>query len=104
MVQRPPDLDEQMERFEQRLPASVARVLCRVRQPGAVWVRVPVAIALMLGGVLSILPVLGIWMLPLGLVLIAQDIPCLRPPMARLLAWIDRKWPAQGPTRAAKGE
>lgn len=33
-------------------------------------VRVPAAILLIFGGLLSILPVLGIWMLPLGLMLL----------------------------------
>ena len=57
--------------------------------------RIPVAIVLVLGGFLSFLPVLGIWMLPLGLVLIAQDVPFLRAPMARMLAWIDSKLPVR---------
>jgi len=42
--------------------------------------------------------VLGIWMLPLGLVLIAQDVPPLRSPMARMLAWGHRKWPERKPS------
>ena len=49
--------------------------------------------ALVVGGVFSFLPVLGVWMLPLGLVLIAQDVPPLRPPMARMVAWGLRRWP-----------
>jgi hypothetical protein len=36
--------------------------------------------------------VLGLWMLPLGLVLIAQDIPFLQKPIARMLGWIERTW------------
>ena len=31
-------------------------------------------------------------MLPLGLVLFAQDVPMLQKPMARMLGWIERKW------------
>lgn len=46
----------------------------------------------MFGGVFSFLPVLGIWMLPLGLMLIAQDIPLLRTPTVRVLDWMERKW------------
>jgi hypothetical protein len=34
-------------------------------------------------------------MLPLGLVLFAQDIPPLQKPMARMLGWIERKWIAR---------
>ena len=31
-------------------------------------------------------------MLPLGLLLFAQDLPFLQGPLVRMLAWIERKW------------
>ena len=80
---------------------ACARCSRYLRQPQARLVRVPAAVLLMLGGVFSILPVLGIWMLPLGLLLLAVDLPALRPPLARVLHWIERKWP--GKERAAAG-
>ncbi len=49
------------------------------------------AIGFMIGGVLGFLPVLGFWMFPLGIVLLAIDLPWLRGPFARLLALINRK-------------
>ena len=55
-------------------------------------VRLPVAGLLVLGGIFSFLPVLGIWMLPLGLLLFAQDLPILEKPMAKGLGWIERRW------------
>jgi hypothetical protein len=48
-------------------------------------VRVPLAAVLILGGVLSFLPFLGIWMLPLGLMLLAVDLPFLQGPVAGLI-------------------
>ena len=51
-------------------------------------VRVPVAILLVLGGIFSILPVLGLWMLPAGLFLLAIDIPPLQQPVGRLMLWL----------------
>lgn len=51
-------------------------------------VRLPVAIFLVLGGIFSILPVLGLWMLPAGLFLLAIDIPPLQRPVGKLLLWI----------------
>jgi hypothetical protein len=93
IVETQPNLDEQLDRLAWRLPHWMGRALDWLRKPGSAYVRIPVAIVLVLGGFLSFLPVLGIWMLPLGLILIAQDLPFLRTPMARLLAWIDRKWP-----------
>jgi hypothetical protein len=31
-------------------------------------------------------------MLPLGLLLVAQDVPMLQKPTARMLGWVERKW------------
>ena len=49
--------------------------------------------AIVVGGVLSILPVLGIWMLPLGLALLAEDIPALRSSRSKVFDWIERRKP-----------
>ncbi len=43
---------------------------------------------LIFGGIFSFLPILGVWMLPLGLMLIAADVPFLRRPMARFTMWV----------------
>ena len=51
-------------------------------------------ILLMLGGIFSILPLLGLWMLPLGLLLIAYDVPFLRKPVGHFTLWAIRKWAA----------
>lgn len=48
-------------------------------------VRLPLALILIVGGLVSFLPVLGIWMLPLGLLLLAVDLPCLRSPISVLI-------------------
>ena len=63
-----------------------------LRKPSSRYARIPLAILLIVGGVFSFLPVLGLWMLPLGLLLFAQDVPLLQKPMARTLGWIERKW------------
>ena len=64
-----------------------------LRQPSARWARVPAAILLIIGSVLSILPILGLWMLPLGLVLLAEDVKPLQSLTGRLLAWIEQRRP-----------
>lgn len=46
-----------------------------------------VGVLLMCGGVLGFLPVLGFWMLPLGLAFIALDLPFAQP---RIHAWLER--------------
>jgi hypothetical protein len=45
-------------------------------------IRFPIALLLIVGGIFSFLPVLGIWMLPLGLLLLAIDLPVLRGPIS----------------------
>ncbi len=48
-------------------------------------IRFPVALLLIAGGVFSFLPILGVWMLPLGLLLLAVDLPVLRAPISALI-------------------
>lgn len=78
--------------FEGKLPPRAARLMGWLRQPSSRYARIPLALLLIVGGVFSFLPVLGLWMLPFGLVLFAQDVPVLQKPTARTLGWIERKW------------
>jgi hypothetical protein len=64
-----------------------------LRRPSSRWARIPAGVLLMIGGVFAILPVLGLWMLPLGMVLLAEDVPPLRRITDRCLAWIERRRP-----------
>ncbi len=61
-----------------------------LRRPSARWVRLPAGLLLIVGSVFSILPVLGLWMLPLGVVLLAEDFAPLRRLTDRVLNWIER--------------
>jgi hypothetical protein len=88
---REPDFDEELNRLLRHVPTSVCRAIKFASRPGAAWLRIPLAIGLMIGGLLGFLPVLGLWMLPLGLALLAIDLPFLRGPLTRFLAFINRK-------------
>ncbi len=46
----------------------------KFRLPRARRARIGLGLALMFGGVLGFLPVLGFWMLPLGFLVLSQDI------------------------------
>jgi len=96
------ELDRHFAWFEGRLPPGPARFVGWLRRPSSRLVRIPLAILLILGGIFSILPVLGLWMLPLGLVLFAQDVPVLQKPIARALGWIERKWIARQRAKDAR--
>lgn len=54
-------------------------------------VRLPLGILLIVAGFLGFLPVLGFWMLPLGLLLLALDLPVLRPPVTSATIRIRRR-------------
>jgi hypothetical protein len=91
-----PDLDRELNLLTRHLPDWAARFVRWARSPSSRLVRIPLAIVLVLGGLVGFLPVLGFWMIPLGLVLIAQDVAFLRGPLARLLAYCNRKLSPQG--------
>ncbi len=61
------------------------RMLVWGRDKVPVGVRSLVGMLLCVGGVFGFLPVLGFWMLPLGLAFIALDVPPLR---SRIDGWI----------------
>ena len=86
------ELDRHFAWFEAKLPPRPARFVGWLRKPSSRYLRIPVARLLIIGGIFSFLPVLGLWMLPLGLLLFAQDVPLLQKPMARMLGWVERKW------------
>jgi hypothetical protein len=86
------ELDRYFDWIEQHLPKWLARFLHWLRQPQMLIARIFVCLLLIVGGVLSFLPILGFWMLPLGLMIIAQDLPFLQPPLVRVFQWIERKW------------
>ncbi len=86
-----PDFHEEMDRLQGHMPGWAGRKFDRLRSPRAVWVRVPAGIALTGGGVLGFLPVLSVWMLPVGLALLAVDVPPMRRPLARVLNFTNRK-------------
>ena len=85
-------VDRRLDRAERHLPGLFAAWLAHLRHPSASWVRVPLGLLLILGGLLGFLPVLGFWMLPLGLGLLSLDVALLRRPTARDIVAGERRW------------
>jgi hypothetical protein len=92
-------LNHQLDRIEQHLPGQIRRCLHWLREPSSRWVRIPAGLILVAAGIFSILPFLGLWMLPVGLLLLAQDLPFLRRPMRRALLGIEWRWVSWKRTR-----
>ena len=85
--------ERRLERLIDRLPEILQAKIRWLRRPAMRWVRIPAGLLLVGGSVLSILPLFGLWMLPLGLVLLAEEVLPLRRARDRLLAWIERRRP-----------
>jgi hypothetical protein len=86
----------ELDRLEGHLPKWSHGAFQRARRPDAIFLRTLIALLLIIGGIGGIvLPVLGFWMVPLGLALLAVDLPFLRGPLGRLLAYVNRKLASQ---------
>ncbi|OCW58877.1 hypothetical protein [Hoeflea olei] len=53
--------------------------------------RIVLGIALVIGGMLGFLPVLGFWMIPLGLLVLSQDLPAVRRWRRALVVRMERR-------------
>jgi hypothetical protein len=70
--------------------------------PGSRWMRVILGILLVIGGLLGFLPILGFWMIPVGLLILSIDIPFVRRGRRRLSVWWGRRRQAkQAPSEPA---
>jgi hypothetical protein len=69
----------------ERLVPALRGPMSRLRRDSWFPIRFPLAILLTIGGCLWFLPVLGLWMLPAGLLLLAIDLPTLRGPISALV-------------------
>jgi hypothetical protein len=86
------EIDQAYEDIEREVPTRVACAIKWLRDPEARWIRIPMGVLFILAGFLWFLPVVGIEFLPVGLLLIAQDVPFLRKPVGRLIIWLVHRW------------
>lgn len=64
----------------------------RFRLPRARSARILMGIAFILGGLLGFLPILGFWMLPLGFLILSQDVPLARRWRRRMVvSWMRKR-------------
>lgn len=72
------------------------------RQPK--WLRIGLGIILCLGGFLWFFPVLGLWMLPVGLIVLSQDIPWLYERREHIEAWLRKTLNTHNPKSGSQSE
>jgi hypothetical protein len=58
--------------------------------------RILLGVLLIIGGLLGLLPILGFWMIPLGAVLLARDIPAVERFNERVRRWWHRRRASRG--------
>ncbi|WP_141701243.1 hypothetical protein [Methyloceanibacter methanicus] len=63
----------------------------RLQLPKSKPVRIGLGTVLIGGGVLGFLPVLGFWMIPLGLLVLSVDLPVVRRWRRQLTVWWHRR-------------
>ena len=64
--------------------------------PRSRLIRMALGLALIAGGLLGFLPVLGFWMIPLGLLVLSVDLPIVRRWRRRLEVWWGRRGNGDG--------
>jgi hypothetical protein len=87
------DPERRLRRLLRRLPGRMQALTRRLRKPASKGARIPFGVLLIIGGFLGFLPFVGFWMLPLGLILLAEDIPPLRRLRDRALDRLERRRP-----------
>ncbi len=69
----------------------------RIPVPRNMLLRILLGLVLVVGGILGFLPVLGYWMIPVGLLILSIDFPVVRRfrrnATVRLGSWFKRRWP-----------
>ena len=85
-------LDKAFEKLERETPDFLTRAICWLHRPQARVVRLPLGILCIVASFFWFLPVIGIELLPIGLLLIAQDVAFLRRPVGRMTLWVLDRW------------
>ncbi|MEG6509391.1 hypothetical protein V6C03_10455 [Methyloligella sp. 2.7D] len=70
-----------------------------VHLPGSRLLRITIGVLLIVFGCLGFLPVLGFWMIPLGILILSVDIPIVRRWRRRFVVWWNRR---RAPKEGAK--
>jgi 4-alpha-glucanotransferase len=84
-------LDAIVEKYADKIPRPLGHFIRWVRKPQLRWLRLLVGVLFVLLGFVGFLPILGFWMVPLGLIILAQDSKWLRRPTLGAITWLERK-------------
>jgi hypothetical protein len=71
--------------------------------PRSRLLRISIGSVLVVLGTFGFLPVLGFWMIPVGLLILSVDIPRVRRWRRRFAVWFSRKYPAMAQKLGVSG-
>jgi hypothetical protein len=71
--------------------------------PGSRLARIAIGVVLILCGLLGFLPILGFWMVPLGLIVLSADVPTIRRLNRRVSVAVARWWTGRKSRRVSPG-
>ncbi len=84
-------LDAIVEKYADKIPRPLGRFIRWLRKPELRWLRLGAGILFVLFGFVGFLPILGFWMVPLGLIILAQDSKFLQRPTLKAITWLEAK-------------
>ncbi|MGS5087976.1 hypothetical protein ACVC7V_15945 [Hydrogenophaga sp. A37] len=85
-------LDQALDILQAQVPDRLCRVIRWLRNPRARMVRLPLGVLCVVASFFWFLPILGLELLPLGLLLIAIDVPFFQRPVATATLWLEQQW------------
>lgn len=83
---------ETMTAQDNQMPARKISVFGReFKMPRSRGLRITIGILLTIGGILGFLPILGFWMVPLGLLVLSYEFAMVRRHRRRFVVWWERR-------------
>lgn len=77
---------------EDRIPARKISIFGReFTMPQSRGLRIAIGILLTIGGILGFLPILGFWMVPIGLLVLSYEFAMVRRHRRRFVVWWERR-------------
>ena len=77
---------------ENQVPARKISVFGReFTMPRSRGLRIAIGVLLTIGGILGFLPILGFWMIPLGLLVLSYEFAAVRRQRRRFVIWWERR-------------
>ena len=75
-----------------KFQARLKKVFSRDNLPKSRWARIAIGVLLVIFGLVGFLPVLGFWMVPVGLAILSIDIPVVHRFTTKASAFLKRWW------------